>query len=58
MSGAGNALNCDYRDPRHVERYRKLVIRPASWSLASTAVSVRGRRCGSQCIRCRLAKSS
>ena len=27
MSGAGNALNCDYRDPRHVERYRKLVIR-------------------------------
>ena len=27
MSGAGNPLNYDYRDPRHVERYNKLVIR-------------------------------
>jgi hypothetical protein len=25
--GAGNPLGCDYRDPRHVERYKKLVIR-------------------------------
>jgi hypothetical protein len=27
MSGAGNPLNYDYRDPRHVERYSKLVAR-------------------------------
>jgi hypothetical protein len=27
MRGAGNPLNYDYRDPRHVERYNKLVIR-------------------------------
>jgi hypothetical protein len=27
LSGAGNPLNYDYRDPRHVERYNKLVIR-------------------------------
>ena len=27
MSGAGNPLGYDYRDPRHVERYNKLVIR-------------------------------
>jgi hypothetical protein len=27
MSGAGNPLNYDYRDPRHVERYGKLVVR-------------------------------
>jgi hypothetical protein len=27
MSGAGNPLNYDYRDPRHVERYSKLVVR-------------------------------
>ena len=27
MSGAGNPLNYDYRDPGHVERYNKLVIR-------------------------------
>jgi hypothetical protein len=27
MSGAGNPLNYDYRDPRHVERYAKLVVR-------------------------------
>jgi hypothetical protein len=25
--GAGNPLNYDYRDPRHVERYGKLVVR-------------------------------
>src|SRR5258708_33456245 len=27
MSGAGNPLNYDYRDPHHVVRYNKLVIR-------------------------------
>jgi hypothetical protein len=27
MNGAGNPLNYDYRDPRHVERYAKLVVR-------------------------------
>jgi hypothetical protein len=27
MTGAGNPLGYDYRDPRHVERYNKLVIR-------------------------------
>jgi hypothetical protein len=27
MTGAGNPLGYDYRDPRHVERYRKLVVR-------------------------------
>ena len=27
MSGAGNPLTYDYRDPRHVERYGKLVVR-------------------------------
>ena len=27
MSGAGNPLNYDYRDPRHVVRYGKLVVR-------------------------------
>ncbi len=27
MSGAGNPLGYDYRDPRHVERYGKLVVR-------------------------------
>ena len=27
MSGAGNPLGYDYREPRHVERYRKLVVR-------------------------------
>src|SRR5260370_38469070 len=27
MTVAGNTLGYDYRDPRHVERYRKLVVR-------------------------------
>jgi hypothetical protein len=27
MTGAGNPLGYDYRDPRHVVRYGKLVIR-------------------------------
>ena len=27
MSGAGNPLGYDYRDPHHVERYGKLVVR-------------------------------
>jgi hypothetical protein len=27
MTGAGNPLSYDYRDPRHVERYGKLVVR-------------------------------
>jgi hypothetical protein len=27
MSGAGNPLGYDYRDPRHVERYGKLIVR-------------------------------
>jgi hypothetical protein len=27
MTGAGNPLGYDYRDPRHVGRYRKLVVR-------------------------------
>jgi hypothetical protein len=27
MSGAGNPLGYDYRDPRHVQRYGKLVVR-------------------------------
>jgi hypothetical protein len=27
MTGAGNPLGYDYREPRHVERYRKLVVR-------------------------------
>jgi hypothetical protein len=27
MTGAGNPLNYDYREPRHVERYAKLVVR-------------------------------
>jgi hypothetical protein len=32
MTGAGNPLNYDYRDPRHVERYAKLVMRNADGS--------------------------
>jgi hypothetical protein len=32
MSGSGNPLGYDYRDARHVERYRRLVIRNADGS--------------------------
>jgi hypothetical protein len=40
MSGAGNPLGYDYRDPRHVERYGKLVIRNPD---GSTEGRIRGR---------------
>jgi hypothetical protein len=55
MTGAGNPLNYDYRDPRHVERYNKLVIRhptgetegkpPRTPTSTSCARSTTRRRC-------------
>jgi hypothetical protein len=44
MSGAGNPLDCDYRDPKHVERYRKLVVvrNPDGSTEGATRATYRG----------------